>query len=275
MKRWLALSCLMAVCLHTPAFADNDDDDGIDNPHAYHLKGDMDLVSTDKIVYDKPKIVAKFVYPKLTSDDEADEIESFNDAVNDLLDTELQTFKNKVNDLQLNQPKRKASNHLNIDFDSSTLNLTKTPIFSIRFVIEGNIVGMAHPYHYHQVLNMSLDDDTTLSLDELFKPDSNYLFWLSNYTTGVLTKKLSSGVLMEDGLTPTPDHFKLWNLEPSGMRFTFDEATVAPYVYGTQSVIVPYDLLKPMLNPDSVLAKCLDHRKQCLRNHLLTGGFLN
>jgi hypothetical protein len=274
MKRLLALSCLLAVFAHTPALAD-DEDDGIDNPHAYHLNGDMDLVSSDKIVYDKPKIIAKLVYPKLTSDDEADEVENFNDAVKDLLDTELQAFKDKVNDLQLNQPKQKASNHLNIDFDSSTLNTTKTPIFSIRFVIEGNIAGMAHPYHYHQVLNMSLDDDTTLSLDELFKPDSNYLFWLSNYTSGVLAKKLSHAVLIEDGLTPTPDHFKLWNLEPTGMRFTFDEATVAPYVYGTQSVVVPYNLLQPMLNPDSVLAECLSHRKSCLRNHLLTGGFLN
>ncbi|HEU5280935.1 MAG TPA: RsiV family protein [Gammaproteobacteria bacterium] len=274
MKRLLALSCLLAVFAHTPALAD-DEDDGIDNPHAYHLNGDMDLVSTDKIVYDKPKIIAKMVYPKLTSENEADEVENFNDAVKDLLDTELQTFKDKVNELQLNAPKQKTSSHLNIDFDSSTLNITKTPIFSIRFVIEGYIPRMAHPYQYHQVLNMSLDDDTTLSLDELFKPNSNYLFWLSNYTTGVLAKKIPADALLEDGLTPTPDHFKLWNLEPTGMRFTFDSATVAPSYYGTQSVVVPYALLQPMLAPDSVLAECLNHRKSCLKNHLLTGGFLN
>lgn len=275
MKHLPLFTLLLGLLALNPVYANSDEDDGIDNAHAYHLKGDMDLVSADKIVYDKPKIIAKLVYPKLTSDDEADEVEDFNDTVNDLLNTELDAFKSKVTELNLDQPKRKASNHLNIDFDSSTLNITKTPIFSIRFVIEGNIAGMAHPYHYHQVLNMSLDDDTTLSLDELFKPDSNYLFWLSNYVTGVLTKKLSTANLILDGLTPTPDHFKLWNLEPTGMRFTFDEASVAPYVYGTQSVVVPYDLLAPMLNPDTVLAECLNHKRRCLQNHVLTGGFLN
>lgn len=275
MKHLPLFSLILGLLMLNPAYADSDQDDGIDNPHAYHLNGDMDLVSADKIVYDKPKIIAKIVYPQLTSEDEADEVEDFNDAVRNLVDTELDAFKSKVNELSLDQPKRKTSNHLDIDFDSSTLNITKTPIFSVRFVIEGNIVGMAHPYHYHQVLNMSLDNDTTLSLDELFKPDSNYLFWLSNYITGVLTKKLTSTNLIADGLTPTPDHFKLWNLEPTGMRFTFDEASVAPYVYGTQSVVVPYDLLAPMLNPDSVLADCLNHRRRCLQNHVLTGGFLN
>lgn len=273
----LLYTLIIALSFCTVIYAE-DEDSGIDNPHAYHLQEGMDLVSTTKVVYEKPKIIAKLVFPELTSDDESDEIADFNDAVNTLLKSEIDALKTKVTSLSSNEltsSKRKVRNNLTVDFDSSVLNLAKTPIISVRFVILDDRTGMAHPAHYHRVLNMSLDDSETLTLDDLFKPDSNYLFWISNYVTHTLEKQLKNTSLFADALTPTPEHFANWNLEPDGMRFTFDEATVAPYVYGTQSVTIPYDKLEPMLDPDSVLGECLQHQRRCLRNHLVTGGFMS
>lgn len=265
---------LISLCLVGLTYAD-DDDSGIDNPHAYHIQNDLDLVSTSKVVYDKPKIIAKLVYPKLTSDENEDTVQDFNEAVDDLLKTELDAFKTKVADVQDHQktlPKNQIHNNMTVDFDSATLNITQTPLFSVRFVMEDDITGMAHPSRYHRVLNMTLDGET-LQLDDIFKSDANYLFWLSNYITHALEKKLKHTSVFTDALTPTPEHFTNWNLTPDGICFTFDEATVAPYFYGTQTVVIPYSKLQPMLNPDSPLGKCLQHEKKCLRNHVITGGF--
>lgn len=279
MKRLFALA-LMCLFATTTVFAEEpaDDDSGIDNPHVYHLKGDIDLTSTDKVEYDKPKIVAKIVYPVLSSEESPEDIQAFNEAVDRIVKEEISLFKKNVADAQSYQAtlaKSQIHNNLNIDFDSATLNLTQDPIISIRFIIDGSITGQAHPYRQHRVLTMSLADDNELTLADLFKPDSNYLFWLSDYATKVLEKKLGQQTVFTDGLTPTEAHFSLWNLEPAGLRLTFDAGIVAPAVQGTQTIVVPYAALEPMIDTDSALGECIAHRKRCLQNNLMTGGFID
>lgn len=274
-------ACLLAMAaavLSGHLFAEEMDDSGVDDPHLYHLTDTVDLTSTNRIDYFKPKIIANVVYPVLSDDVYPESVAPFNDAVNKLLKDEEDAFKQKVAEAQsyqANLPKKQIHNRLTIDFDSSFLDLTKQPIISIRFVVESDITGLAHPEHHHRVLNMLFDDEAPLELNELFKADADYLSWISQTVTDSLIKKLGSSQVFAEALSPTPDHFSLWNLEPSGLRFTFDPGMVAPAVYGTQTVVIPYEKLQPLLDPDSPLSDCFNNPKRCTRNRLMTGGFID
>lgn len=114
-----------------------------------------------------------------------------------------------------------------------------------------------------------------VTLADLFQPNSDYLTVLSNYTKDALMKRLQDKNLIAEGTAPKEDNFKIWNVNPRGLLITFDEAQVAPYVYGTQSVLVPYSVLKPIIKPKSAISACATYRFRCIQNHVLTGGFID
>lgn len=280
MFRYLLLLLLCLGCLAPlmPAYAEDNDDSGIDDQHVYHVYADVDLISMNKIQYAKPKIIVKMVYPRLSSDSGSESIDAFNDLVEKTVREEVNLFKKQVADTheyQKNIPNSELKNNLSIDFDSSIVNTNNNPLISIRMVIQGYITGMAHPYRRHRVLNFDLDNGNAIELADIFKPDSDYLQILSDYTTKILEKKLKNNQMIAEGAAPKPENFKNWNVSPNGFRITFDEAQVAPYVYGTQTVMIPYSALQDIINPDSAVGQCLMHRKRCLRNNLLTGGFID
>ncbi|TAK72009.1 MAG: DUF3298 domain-containing protein [Gammaproteobacteria bacterium] len=201
------------------------------------------------------------------SDNHNDNVEAFNQLVNQIIKEEMAAIKK--------QPTTNGKGYLTIDFDASVVNTTDKPIISVRFTAEGMMNGMAHPFHHHRVLNFDLDSGETLSLEDLFQPDSDYLNRIAEYSRDVLNRKLRDKGMLMEGTTPTSENYKNWNLNPRGILITFDEYQVAPYVYGTQTVLIPYSVVKHDIAPDSPLANCLKHQKRCLRNNLLTGGFID
>lgn len=244
----------------------------------YHIYGDVNLLPTTRILYDKPRIVTKIVYPKIESQTEDDYIDEFNNAVTKLTNELADDYKKQVadlKDLQAGIPKSDLHNNLTIDFDSSTVNANEAPIISVRFSAQGYISGMAHPYRTYRVLNYDLDGGEKMELADLFKANSNYLEVLSEYSRSVLSRKLSDKQMVNQGTEPTPENFRNWNIKPYGLMITFDEAQVAPYVNGPQTVLIPFSAIKGLLASDTPLDDCLKHPKSCFRNRLLTGGFID
>ncbi|HEX4045792.1 MAG TPA: RsiV family protein, partial [Gammaproteobacteria bacterium] len=134
----------------------------------------------------------------------------------------------------------------------------------------------AHPYHHHFVLNYDLKNNQPLELGMLFNPNADYLTVLSTYTQMTLSNRhLPDKEMIAAGTAPKPENFRNWNIKPNGLLITFDEYQVAPYVNGTQTVLVPYSFLKSILNPTSPVTACVIHKKQCSRSNLLTGGFID
>ena len=279
MKKTLLL-CLVLSALSPAAYADEDtvDNDNTDKKQIYHLSGDVNLVPTVKVEYGKPRIVIKEVYPVIESETQDDNIDNFNQLIDSMLKEDIARFTQEVKDNQSAQAtleKSAIKNDLTIDFDTSIVNTGKNPIISIRFTMQTYIAGMAHPAHYHRVLNYDLYNGHQLTLTDLFQPNSDYLTILSDYTKNVLSKRLKDKEMIAVGTAPKEENFKNWNINPHGLLITFDEAKVAPYVYGTQSVLVPYSILKSVMLPKSAISNCLLHRKRCLQNNLLTGGFID
>ncbi|HEX4044640.1 MAG TPA: RsiV family protein [Gammaproteobacteria bacterium] len=283
MHHLLKILCIIifTLSLSSHAFADDgdDDDDGKDNEQqTYQITDSIDLVPTVNFQYAKPKIVIKSTYPRLVGEETDDHIDEFNTLVQAILKEEIASFKDRVIQAQMVQQKAalaKLKNELVIDFATSILNTTKSPIISVRFSIQGYITPQAHPYHYHRVLNYDLASGLPIELAELFKPDANYLAVLADYSRKILDKKLEDKQFILAGTAPTSENYKNWNLKPSGLLITFDEYQVAPYVYGTQTVLIPYAVLNDLFATDSPLGLCLKNKRKCLRNNVLTGGFMD
>lgn len=277
MRAWLLLLVLV-IC--TAAFAESDADDNTarDNTRTYSLYDDVEMVSTLKFEYGKPRIVIKSVYPQLQSQSINDHLDLFNQQVLGLVDEKITDFKMHVaenEETQKQLPKSQLKNDLYIDYAASYIQSSKNPILSIRFSTQGYIAGMAHPYHHHFSLNYDIDHDKLIELADLFLDDADYLSALSRYTSERLNTRLRDKQMIAQGTAPTADNFKNWNIKPSGLLITFDEYQVAPYVEGTQTVLVPFSVLKELLNPESPIAGCLKHKRQCSNNNVLTGGFID
>lgn len=283
------------------------EDSPVDNKSTYHISENIDLISAHDIQYEKPKIMIKLVFPRLSTsngsseevvkknvdenndpDSEAfvanevvtssDSVNAFNEQITQIIKEEIGYFKDKVadaNSYQATLDKAKVKNRLTIDYNSAVINLEDDPLVSIRFVIHGYVTGMPHPYRRYRTLNFDLDSAKPIQLSELFDAESNYLEALAYFAHADLSKKIRADAMLSSGAAPTKENYSNWNINPSGIRITFDESTVAPYSYGSQTVLIPYAALKDFINPESPLGRCLAHRKRCMREPLLTGGFID
>jgi hypothetical protein len=276
------LVVLASVCAYAES-TDNDNDmvadNSIDHTPTYNLYDDVDLVSTLKFQYGKPRLVIKSVYPQLASDTDNDGVNNFNDMVTQLVQTEISSFEDNI---KMNSPtqkvatKSKGNNNLYIDYDTSYLRANKDHhIVSVRFSTQGYINNLAHPYHNHHVINYNINTAQTIELADLFQPNSNYLETLSGYCSQVLNKRLSNKEMISNGTAPTPENYAIWNIKANGILITFDEYKVAPYIDGAQTVLVPYSFLADIIAPESAIAPCINHKKRCASNNLLTGGFID
>jgi hypothetical protein len=123
-------------------------------------------------------------------------------------------------------------------------------IIAILYQISFYSAGAAHPGHYSHALNYDLRTGKVLSLDDIFQ--AGYLEIISSTCLSDLNNR---GVLeWEDGAQPVPENYQVWNITPEGLLITFDEYQVASYAAGPQSVMVPKDILQPLLRADGPLA---------------------
>lgn len=306
------LLLLLGFILLSTALADelDSDDLGKNTKPVYRVYDEVYLVSTIKFDYGKHKMVIKSVFPQLEKgnanqdteyntelDNETENstvnaanvsneediermnpLDLFNRITRDIIQQEVLAFKNQVNKTQKfqnNLPSSRIKNDFYIDYDTSVIKSNKNHIISLRFSMQGYNAGMAHPYHYHRVLNYDLEEKQVIELSDLFLPDSNYLDVLSNYTRGVLSTRLTNKEMVNKGTEATAENFKNWNIKPNGLLITFEEYQVAPYVNGAQTVLVPYSVLKRVISNHSPIAWCVNHKRGCRSNNLLTGGFID
>lgn len=269
---------LISLFAFRPVFAEDfaDDNTGRDDKKVYHIFEGIDLISQQKVTYDKPRIVIRTVYPELQSAD-GEAPDHFNQLVQNIVSEEVDHFKSivvKAANYQQTLPKSKIKNDLTVDYSAATVKSGQNLILSVRFSIQGSATGMAHPYHHYRVINYDLNEERVLELADLFAPDSDYLTKIGDYTRKELLRRLPNKDLIAGGTTPTTQHFKIWNIKSDGLLITFNEYQVAAYVFGPQTIRVPFSILKDIVPADSPIAKCV-HKKHCGGNNLLTGGFTN
>lgn len=119
---------------------------------------------------------------------------------------------------------------------------------SILFIEESYINGAVHPTQQHFVLNYDFLTQQEVLIGDIFLPDSYILTRLQQYCAAQLEQRFPEGYFT-DGLSPKSSNYARWNLSPQGMVFTFEEYQVNAYAYGPQTVVVPFELLEPFIDP--------------------------
>lgn len=148
---------------------------------------------------------------------------------------------------------RGISNYTEIGYD---VEYADNNLVSIGFS-EGVYTGGAHPNHFSYGLTYDLKNGKQLSLADLFKPNSNYLKVISDYSIASLKKELtemSDEEWIKNGAGPDAENFKSWNLTEKGLVINFDPYQVAAYAAGPQMVVIPFDKLNSILKPDGAVS---------------------
>lgn len=124
---------------------------------------------------------------------------------------------------------------------------------SIQFYEYSYLSGAAHPNTETYVVNYDFVNNRDLSLREIFKSDVNYLNIISEYCINQLkTRKFGEVDFIKDGAAPVDRNYHDWNITKDGLLIVFDAYQVAPYVYGKQTVVIPYTHLKPYLKEEYI-----------------------
>jgi len=175
---------------------------------------------------------------------------AFNQRLTALVSKEVDTF--RQNFLQNTAPTVNNGSSLDVTYK---LVWQSGDLWSIKFDFSFYSDGAAHPGLYSITLNYDLGQGKELALADLFLPNSSFLEVISTYCIAELSKQPFFDGPFSEGAQPTPENYHNWNMTPDGLLITFDEYQVAPYAAGPQTVTVPYNTLKSILNPHGPLGK--------------------
>lgn len=207
---------------------------------------------------DHLKATIKISYPQITGEHLSANATQFNQVMQQTVMAEVQQFKKYVTAdlphmkiLMAEAPQADLHNEFQIDYDIDVIHPNHNTIISVRLNIEGMQMGRAHPYHNHKVVNYDLSSGKMLSLANLFKPNTNYMKFISEYSKKELLAKLPDKWMVEKG-AKDPKNYQSWNIQDNTLLITFNEYQVAPYASGPQEIEIPFSTLKNIIAPNSV-----------------------
>ena len=191
-------------------------------------------------------------YPQLSGTNLSNGAQGFNHIIQMVIKDQTSQFTKSLQENLANKNLfPKANSYLKIDYDNLQSFMSaslKTNYISVLFKINSFQLGMAHPYQENISINYELSQNKKLELEDLFKPNFNYLSFLANSSRSMLKNKNIPFDMLTAGTAPKIENFKNWNLTLKGLLITFDEAQVAPRYYGQQQVLIPNAELKSVLS---------------------------
>lgn len=113
----------------------------------------------------------------------------------------------------------------------------------------------AHPMTYQTSFNYSYISKGLLAVDSLFLPGSGWLTFISDYCIKNLMKKAKNEGLENNdaviikGASPVSDNFRTFTVNLFTLDIIFNLYQVGPYVWGFQTVSIPWDKLKDKIDP--------------------------
>jgi hypothetical protein len=174
---------------------------------------------------------------------------AFNGAISDLLQREVESFKTSLAGLP--DPPQVAISTFDTKYN---VVYQGGDIWSIKFDMAIYVDGAAHPGDISRTLNYDFANSHIINLADLFLADSNYLEVISKYCASQLATRDIGFDATSLGVEPTPENYRNWNITADGLMITFDRGQVAAYAAPAQVVMIPYDELKSLINPQGPLA---------------------
>lgn len=213
------------------------------------LPGDIILLERGVMeTSDDPRYEIDVLWPELDWNGDP-RAAAFNQLSESIAQEEIAVFKQGVAQTPDDPAFKEFSSSLQM---RSTHTYLEDGLFSVLINVSFYMAGAAHPAHYSHAITYDLNQGQVLALEDLFQPGAAYLETLSVLCLEDLEAR---GVLAwEDGASPKPENFRVWNITPGGLQITFDEYQVAPYAAGPQTVLIPYEQLSEIIHPEGPLA---------------------
>jgi hypothetical protein len=127
------------------------------------------------------------------------------------------------------------------------VSLATDSVLSLNFVGYGYNGGVNRQTQDSFSVNYDLTSGKQLRLDDLFKPGSKYLVFISNHCTDQISRRTGLEVKAE-ALKPASENFANWQITPSGVTFSFLTCQVIDCKEGDINVEISFDELKALLN---------------------------
>lgn len=221
--------------------------------------------------HSQPNYKATINYPQIQDPANPAEIK-FNQVTKKIALAQLNEFKKSVTDNAKNPiPKEISDNGSTQNLTYELTSIEPHQFVSVRFSNDTMIAGAAHGSHKFFALNYDLQHNKTIQLGELFRDQAIGLQSLASLSSVKVTRQLQKNdptvAIFQEGLTPNPTNYQVWNILPTGFKVTFNEYQVAAYVYGPQTVVVPFGQLQAQLNPNTPIGQCLLAKNCDIRVH--------
>jgi hypothetical protein len=217
-------------------------------------------VKNETISNSKQFYTIKLAYPLI--DDESRNATQFNKTVKNAIEDIKKHFIANVISLTETDtqkpPSSSKDNRLNLTFfvTENTAN-----IISVRFDYETYFHGTPHPNQYFSTINYDLKQNRLISLNDLFKMETDFLQIIAMYCKDDLLRqqKMSStdwlAFNIKDGTKPELLNYQHWNITKNGILIDFETYQVGPYVEGPQYVLVPFHVFKNLIDKNSIIGR--------------------
>ena len=214
---------------------------------SFPLSGKVSLVSQPYFETNlEPAFTITAQIPQLSGSDDP-RVRAFNQRVDELVQNEIAIFREEFS----RTPVMEVSTDSFLDVSYELISQF-ADLWSFKFIFSFYNNGAAHPGNFSMTLNYELVTGRELGLGDLFLPGANYLETISNYCISELRKQPFFDPFTTEGVSPTLENYRNWNITSDGLMITFDTYQVAPGAAGPQIVNVPYDQIQDLINPQGV-----------------------
>lgn len=183
--------------------------------------------------------------------------EDINNCVDTLRQNLISDFMKEVKNTPKDAPCANNTSGLNTTFKTIYNN---SELFSFSFETSSSPACANHPYNFMSSLNYSTTSIGAFGFEDIFKKDSDYLKFVSDYCIKALKEKAAADKLenndaqITEGASPKSDNFRVFNVNQTELIIYFNPYKVGPWVWGIQSVSIPLSELKSMVDPSGPLA---------------------
>jgi len=122
------------------------------------------------------------------------------------------------------------------------------------------IAGAAHPNYFVRTYNYDFTDKGNLDFADLFKKDSGYLKFVSDYCRTSLTEQQKQvgadpvSDMINEGTKPVAENYKNFVVDDKGITIIFNPYQAGPYAVGEQRVTIPKSEISSYVNTGGPLS---------------------
>jgi hypothetical protein len=168
----------------------------------------------------------------------------FNAEVDHQISTAVESFQDQVQGADSTDEGRPSS-WLTVDYE---LTFASDRLVSLYLMFDTYITFSAHPFPTSQSLTYDAITGRLIDLADLFRPGVDPLpVILGEVEQALLARDLGFADGTVESVLQAREN---WNLMAEGLRLNFDVYEVGPYAAGPQDVLIPWELLSPLLDPD-------------------------